>query len=496
MDGAANGEDLISTLPDDVLHEFLLRLPSADAAAQTSLLSRRWRYVWAHMPEVQFSYPVDLHRVRLALTAYAAPVLRRLHIITCDANPEAMTTILRLAAPRLSGSLFFHNEESLDPDEEEDEEEWRVYYDDEEGMDGAIAREIASVKLPCFEKAKNIYLCLGFLYLGLPQSGVFAQLISLHLHHLWFGGDCDLGKMVSSAQCPLLQFLHVYQADGLTNLAIHSKSLLQIVLGDVAMQQLIVEAPMLTVLDVRRCFVGQQPKANIFAPLLEILYWIDLYNPATVQLTMKKDLRKLRTYSIMVYGGAPLDKHNLDSARLLKFFEAITTLDLFLQYPSDMIDMQYLMGMITKLPKTENLSLELSTEGHRPHDFGPCVFYLLTMATGIRSLSMKLVIDNDERTVCSWDCICHQPQGWETEHISLDSLEEVEIFGLLRAKHEFVFVKRLLGWAANLKKITLNFAPSVVVTDEERQKLLGLASRPETCIKINFSKGYGGGVHQ
>ncbi|XP_015694573.1 F-box/LRR-repeat protein At5g02910-like [Oryza brachyantha] len=429
MDGAANGEDLISTLPDDVLHEFLLRLPSADAAAQTSLLSRRWRYVWAHMPEVQFSYPVDLHRVRLALTAYAAPVLRRLHIITCDANPEAMTTILRLAAPRLSGSLFFHNEESLDPDEEEDEEEWRVYYDDEEGMDGAIAREIAS-------------------------------------------------------------------ADGLTNLAIHSKSLLQIVLGDVAMQQLIVEAPMLTVLDVRRCFVGQQPKANIFAPLLEILYWIDLYNPATVQLTMKKDLRKLRTYSIMVYGGAPLDKHNLDSARLLKFFEAITTLDLFLQYPSDMIDMQYLMGMITKLPKTENLSLELSTEGHRPHDFGPCVFYLLTMATGIRSLSMKLVIDNDERTVCSWDCICHQPQGWETEHISLDSLEEVEIFGLLRAKHEFVFVKRLLGWAANLKKITLNFAPSVVVTDEERQKLLGLASRPETCIKINFSKGYGGGVHQ
>ena len=43
-------EDLISGLPDELLHIILIRLPSAAAAARTSVLSRRWRGVWAHMP--------------------------------------------------------------------------------------------------------------------------------------------------------------------------------------------------------------------------------------------------------------------------------------------------------------------------------------------------------------------------------------------------------------------------------------------------------------
>ncbi|CAN6334734.1 unnamed protein product [Urochloa humidicola] len=47
----SSGEDLISGLPDEVLHDILVRLGCARAAARTSVLSHRLRRVWAHMPE-------------------------------------------------------------------------------------------------------------------------------------------------------------------------------------------------------------------------------------------------------------------------------------------------------------------------------------------------------------------------------------------------------------------------------------------------------------
>ncbi|TVU41090.1 hypothetical protein EJB05_14584, partial [Eragrostis curvula] len=46
------GKDLISDLPDDILHHILVRLSSTAAAARTSVLSRRWRYIWASVPEL------------------------------------------------------------------------------------------------------------------------------------------------------------------------------------------------------------------------------------------------------------------------------------------------------------------------------------------------------------------------------------------------------------------------------------------------------------
>ncbi|GJN11453.1 hypothetical protein PR202_ga29648 [Eleusine coracana subsp. coracana] len=46
------GEDHISGLPDDLLHLILLRLGSTRVAARTSVLSRRWRRVWTHLPRL------------------------------------------------------------------------------------------------------------------------------------------------------------------------------------------------------------------------------------------------------------------------------------------------------------------------------------------------------------------------------------------------------------------------------------------------------------
>ncbi|KAG5525002.1 hypothetical protein RHGRI_031624 [Rhododendron griersonianum] len=48
-------DDIISTLPDSILHQILSSLDT-NAAVQTCALSRRWRYVWVSLPNLHFDY--------------------------------------------------------------------------------------------------------------------------------------------------------------------------------------------------------------------------------------------------------------------------------------------------------------------------------------------------------------------------------------------------------------------------------------------------------
>ena len=51
--GAGDDDDRISSLPDDLMRRILLRLGSTRAAARTSVLSRRWQRIWAHLPDLR-----------------------------------------------------------------------------------------------------------------------------------------------------------------------------------------------------------------------------------------------------------------------------------------------------------------------------------------------------------------------------------------------------------------------------------------------------------
>jgi hypothetical protein len=76
-DAAAAGEDRLSTLPDDVLVLILLKL-STRAASQTSVLSHRWRRIWALLPVLRFTSLTEPHRLRDALDAHEVLVRRPL----------------------------------------------------------------------------------------------------------------------------------------------------------------------------------------------------------------------------------------------------------------------------------------------------------------------------------------------------------------------------------------------------------------------------------
>ncbi|KAF8700076.1 hypothetical protein HU200_034437 [Digitaria exilis] len=118
-----SGEDYMSSLPDELLHSILLRLGSVRAAASTSVLSRRWRHVWAHLPELAFvnntghdhDAPPLLDTVDAALASYADPTLEALVVVLSTAYADglggAIVTArrvgpwLRFAAERVAGEL-------------------------------------------------------------------------------------------------------------------------------------------------------------------------------------------------------------------------------------------------------------------------------------------------------------------------------------------------------------------------------------------------------
>ena len=108
--GAGDDDDRISSLPDDLLRRILLRLGSTRAAARTSVLSRRWQRIWAHLPDLRLGTCDDhsgatrLGTVDDALDACVAPAIRRLdvamHCHGLRVRARRVATWLRLASQR------------------------------------------------------------------------------------------------------------------------------------------------------------------------------------------------------------------------------------------------------------------------------------------------------------------------------------------------------------------------------------------------------------
>ncbi|KAF8713902.1 hypothetical protein HU200_027881 [Digitaria exilis] len=257
-----SGEDRLSALPDDVLVLILLSLGTREAI-RTSGISRRWRRVWALLPELRFHLAPGGAVIRGILEApeEAAP-LRWISVTTQGAGPESAAAWLPVAARRVSGELVYHN---MPPAMNEHGD---VDKDDDEPVGGG------DLQLPCFEKATTIALNIDFLGLALPPQGIFARLTELCLRRVRFHSPSELGSVVSSPRCPCLKKLEVSNSRGLQNLSIHSESLLQLKLLDLHhLLHLAIVTPILQELGVGSCIRAHGPSepvaiANISAPQL------------------------------------------------------------------------------------------------------------------------------------------------------------------------------------------------------------------------------------
>ncbi|KAJ1287464.1 hypothetical protein BS78_02G012100 [Paspalum vaginatum] len=392
----AAGEDRLSALPDDVLVVILLGLGTTTEAARTSVLSRRWRRVWALLPELRFPLAPDGRRIREALLAPGAPpLLRRIFVTAEGSAPDSLRAWLPDAARRLSGDLVYRN---MPPREEVSESE-----------DGG--EEGGPVQLPCFENATGIDLNLGFLGLALPLAGTFTRLTELRLCRVGLHGPCELGDVVSSSRCPNLQKLSVGTARVTDKLTIRSESLLQVDLAFLhGLRQLSIVAPVLEELQLVRCLAGNQPVVNISTPQLVSLNWRDPYDPISVQLGNLGCLQRLCANIFLVYGQHD-NGENRDFRRLMQRFPFIHGLKICLSYRMDTGIFPYLMEEITTLPRTASLTISIFNRGHA---FGPSAFHVLRLCTGIRRLKLALCILRglEVQILVTWgDCVYHDERG-------------------------------------------------------------------------------------
>jgi hypothetical protein len=186
--------DRISGLSDDLLHSILLRLGATPEAARTSVLGRRWRRVWADLPELTLSYDHEspwssepvCRPIDAALGACSAQAVDRLAI----SLPRTWTHFpmyrvarwLRFASQRLIGELRL----SMAPHN----------YHDRKAM----------VLPPCARATCiRLDLCGNTLRFELASGGAFTALSTLRIQQGCMDGR-ELEDVVSS-RCPGLKEL-------------------------------------------------------------------------------------------------------------------------------------------------------------------------------------------------------------------------------------------------------------------------------------------------
>ena len=159
--------DRLIRLPSRVLVCILLKLGTKQAF-KMSALSRQWRHVWTQLPILNFD-GVDSSVLARALADYTAHGEDKIHSLTVSPNQvngRQTTAWLFRAAPLLAGRLHFDNRRSVTP------ETLRLFLAEDEGA--VVPRD--AFELPCFRKATEISMDLGFLALALPPAGVFDAL--------------------------------------------------------------------------------------------------------------------------------------------------------------------------------------------------------------------------------------------------------------------------------------------------------------------------------
>ncbi|KAK3125316.1 hypothetical protein QOZ80_7BG0603220 [Eleusine coracana subsp. coracana] len=284
----SNAVDHISGLPDEILHIILLHLPSTAEAACTSVLSRRWRYVWTHVPVLSFSQDDHWNRgstpkgIDAALRAHAAPTLDLLAIDVKDGvhvTPARVASWLNFASQRVAGELSIRCSSSTQ----------------------------RNLKLPVCERATEIKLELKIGgHLRLSDAGTFAALrvLTIRCHGIHVG---DLERIVS-VRCPLLQQFTLsasigFIADDDNALSIRSASLKRFELCDVS-GHITIDTPRLLRLEIsRRMFIWKViHTVHVIAPELVEVIWHGPYYPGHDQIVKtERHLRKLQMSSIQSF---------------------------------------------------------------------------------------------------------------------------------------------------------------------------------------------------
>ncbi|KAJ1275966.1 hypothetical protein BS78_05G177400, partial [Paspalum vaginatum] len=363
-----SGKDRISLLPDELLHDILVRLRCTSAAARTSVLSRRWRHVWAHLPELVLlgggpHATSFLDTVDGALAGYSAPTLDRLtislyfsltarHGIRVPAG--RVQPWLRFASERVVGALHLVSAIMLPPPG------GRPYV--------YVGVNKEALHLPASKGVASILLRLhGAWRLRPPSAGVFAALTSLTIKGGCMAGS-DLTDLVCT-QCLRLRDLNLSMAlVAASDVSLRSGSLRSLGLDITDALRLEVVAPRLEEPTVDDDAAGA---VQISAPNLAKQAWrARRYYPRRYQLAdVSRRLRRLEISMCSLM------------ASLIQHFDEVGELQLQIHVPQ----YERFLKETDKLPQCNTLTMILRWDYH---DLVSFMLHLLRSCNSTRKISV------------------------------------------------------------------------------------------------------------
>ncbi|KAL6639315.1 hypothetical protein ACP70R_023045 [Stipagrostis hirtigluma subsp. patula] len=407
------------------------------AAAHTALLSRRWRGLWARLPELTFHNtelgPLHAALVRVALAHPALPTsFLGVEVPSHHSSlaPDRVSSWLRATA-RLSPATFF----------------LRIW--------SAFATNSDAIELPSFVRATSIELLAPAGRFMLPPAGDFPVLesITLDCSHVEFG---DL-----LPRCSHLRRL-CFNSRDLSSITVHSLSLEELdVHSFKQLQRIDIKAPKLKKLRLNADRgISDEFSLSLSAPEVEELSWQCSCLPSTGMFGVSWRVDILNFTIEETIGHSQLTGNGGNACLQLQQRSRVHVLWLYILPMPVYFRADAAQGFRQKISRFlftnfSVLELNIRTQGHV---YGAMVLHLLGLCTSIQRLEVVNLRSSSEFKLCSFGCPCDQPNNWRSQIISLTELKEVEIKGFKGKGHEVDLLQILLRCAPMLERVTLRLS--------------------------------------
>uniref|UniRef100_A0ACD5UK13 Uncharacterized protein n=4 Tax=Avena sativa TaxID=4498 RepID=A0ACD5UK13_AVESA len=421
------GEDLISTLPDDLLVLVLARLPCAGAAARTGVLSRRWRGLWARLRRIVLR-DVPFHSLEPALARVPRP-------------PPAVS-LLEIQLPKRRGRV--PKEQLVNRDRLGSVLRAVALLDPEEFIlvvPSCLVDSCLVVDLICLHRATSIVLdlILGpyLTIVCIPAALEFPALEMLSLSRCLIDFDALLPC------CPRLRTLRladIWFAEGVLSVKLPLLQELVVVRTRSSINHVNIVAPVLTQLTIS---VHTNPKVDIsiLAPMMEKVSW-DCYFSMDSSVFGLWRLVQLSLQAVERRGQPP-------SLQIHAYISPTFYHDEADSFTRD-IEKQLIAAFSV-------LELNLEVKGHVYGAFVSHVLEINQIRCAIQRLKVDIQRSVMDEELCLPDCPC-EPTDWKSQTISLTALEEVEINGFEGEDHELDLLKLILRCAPMLKRMVMKLS--------------------------------------
>lgn len=479
-------DDRISNLPDAIIHHIFSFISIVDVT-RTSVLAKRWRYLWTQIPNLHFDdsqvliserEDAFLRFVNGVLSLYKAPKIERFCLsVQQQRNAYFVDDWVRFAVQMNVAELNVELNTNMELNANIVLGDLRKY------------TVIEPFEMLCCGSVRDLRLHLGGRRLMLPVTGTFSSLKTLSLSSVVFINGTILNTV--SKQCPRLKSLSFSNCTGLQHLDVSHPLLQDLeVRRWEGLAQLTVSAEKLQSLSVHDSFTYGIASVKILAPSLQSFSWLDyIVGEDKFYIENFTSLKSARISLVVDYYPEDKDLYLKSARNLLGSLSCAESLAVEIAcFWNVSTHRDLLEGLWTPPHNLKHMTLLVGFDD----DVFRGISYLFKSCPNLETLEIQTV---DEETDKQLKNRFPDPSLFEgVEHLTyqsqpLNHLQEASMYGFRGEEYEIEFVEYLLNNSAILKRMTVLFSSKVSLDDNAKavvaQRLMELKrASPNAIVRV------------